>query len=133
MQIFALNQWTEAADPCGWIRESVEKAEEEGPAVSFNVDLQVLSNTGPPIRQHTPADVSPQQINSRGLLGLCSSRDDVPNPQETGGLREFRGLVGWGLWGGNILLETVGKEEVWDVKQSEGRPGARNKIWTVNR
>jgi hypothetical protein len=41
MQIFAPNQWTEGADPCGWIRERVEKAEEEGnplggPAVSIN-------------------------------------------------------------------------------------------------
>jgi hypothetical protein len=37
---------------------------------------------------------------------MCSSRDDAPNPQETGGSREFRGHVGWGLeasmwrWGG---------------------------------
>ena len=33
---------------------------------------------------------------SRGLQGLCSFRDDAPNPQETGGPREFRGQVGWG-------------------------------------
>ena len=30
MQIFAPNQWTEAADPPGWIRERLEEAEEEG-------------------------------------------------------------------------------------------------------
>jgi hypothetical protein len=30
---------------------------------------------------------------SRGLQGLCSFRDDAPNPQETGGPREFRGQV----------------------------------------
>jgi hypothetical protein len=28
MQIFTLNQWTEVGDPCGWIRERVEEAEE---------------------------------------------------------------------------------------------------------
>ena len=43
MQIFAPNQWTEAADPCGWIRGKVEEAEEEGnlvggPDVSINLD-----------------------------------------------------------------------------------------------
>jgi hypothetical protein len=37
---------------------------------------------------------------------VCSFRDDAPNPQETGGPREFRGQVGWALgasmwrWGG---------------------------------
>ena len=30
MQIFVPNQWTEAADPCGWIREKVEEPEDEG-------------------------------------------------------------------------------------------------------
>jgi hypothetical protein len=29
MQILTPNQWTEAADPCGWIREKLEKAEED--------------------------------------------------------------------------------------------------------
>jgi hypothetical protein len=42
MQIFTPNQWTEAADPCGWIREKLEEAEEKndpvgGPAVSINL------------------------------------------------------------------------------------------------
>ena len=40
------------------------------------------------------------------LLGLCSFRDDAPNPQETGGPRELEIR-----WGG---------EEVWDVKQVDG-------------
>jgi hypothetical protein len=31
----------------------------------------------------------------RGLPGLGSDREDSLNPQETGGPREFRGLVGW--------------------------------------
>jgi hypothetical protein len=55
------NQWTEAAEPCGLIREELKEAEEEGnpvgePAVSINLDPQELSDTGPPTRQHTPAD-----------------------------------------------------------------------------
>jgi hypothetical protein len=42
----------------------MEEAEEEGdsvggPAVSINLDPRHLSNTGPPNRQHTPADRSP--------------------------------------------------------------------------
>jgi hypothetical protein len=42
MQIFAPNQWTEAGDPCGRIREKLEEAEEEEapqgrPAVSTNL------------------------------------------------------------------------------------------------
>jgi hypothetical protein len=53
----------------------------------------------------------PQHTYSRGLPGLCSIRDDAPNPQETGGHREFRGQVGLGVEGG---------EEVWDVEQLEG-------------
>jgi hypothetical protein len=38
---------------------------------------------------------------------MDSIREDVPNPQETGGPREFRDLVGWG---GGILVETGGGE-----------------------
>jgi hypothetical protein len=30
MQIFTPNQWREAAEPCGGIREKLEEAEEEG-------------------------------------------------------------------------------------------------------
>jgi hypothetical protein len=30
MQKFVPNQWTEAADPCGWIREKLEEGEEVG-------------------------------------------------------------------------------------------------------
>ena len=45
-----------------------------------------------------------QHVYNRGLLGLGLVREDVPNPQETGDLREFRGQVGWrvgrryGMW-----------------------------------
>jgi hypothetical protein len=66
MQIFARNQWTAAADHCGWIRKKLKEAEEEddpvgGPTVSFNLDSQQwdLSDTGPPTRQYAPAHIRP--------------------------------------------------------------------------
>jgi hypothetical protein len=57
MQIFAPNQWTEAADPCCCTRERLEEAEKEdnpvrGPAISINLNPQDFSNIGPPTRQH---------------------------------------------------------------------------------
>ena len=57
-------------------------------------------------------------IQQRTGLGLC--REYPPTPQETGGPRVFVGLVagGWG-GGGDILMETGGREEVWDVEQLE--------------
>jgi hypothetical protein len=100
MQIFAPNQWTEAADPCGLIRERLEEDGEEGnpvggPQISINLEPRDLSNTGLPTRYHLPADMRPPTyIYSRGLLGLGSVKEDAPNPQETGGPRVFRGLVG---------------------------------------
>jgi hypothetical protein len=50
MQIFTPKQWTEAADSCDWIREKLEKSEEEdsplgGPQISINLgpwDSQTL-------------------------------------------------------------------------------------------
>jgi hypothetical protein len=42
-------------------------------------------------------------------------REDAPNPQETGGSREFRGLFWWGVGGGGILVEMEEVEEVWNV------------------
>jgi len=55
MQIFEPNQCNKAADTCGWIREKLEEAEEEGdpvggPAVSISLDPPDLSDTGPPTR-----------------------------------------------------------------------------------
>jgi hypothetical protein len=39
---------------------------------------------------------------------MDSVREDEPNPQETGGPREWGGgLVGWGWGGGDILLKMV--------------------------
>ena len=48
--------------------------------------------------------------------GLCSFKDNAPNPQKTGGSREFRGQV-------DIHMETRAGEEVWDMEQSECRGG----------
>ena len=64
MQIFPPNQWTEAAEPCGRIREKLEEAEAEGdpvggPAVSTNLDPQDLSDTETPAREHTSAHMRP--------------------------------------------------------------------------
>jgi hypothetical protein len=131
MQIFAPNQWTEAADPYGWFREGWKKLRRRvilkenhqsqliwTPKISQTVDHQTDS-----IHQLI---WGPQHTYSRGLLGLCSFRDDAPNPQETGGPREFRGQVG----GGTFTWRQGGGEEVWDVDQSEGGWGG-NKIWSV--
>jgi len=64
MQICAPNQWTEAAEPSGWIKEKLEEAEEEGNpvrglAVSINLEPWDLLDTGSPTRQHTPAEMRP--------------------------------------------------------------------------
>ena len=63
-QIFTPNQWTEAGDSCGWIREKLKEAQEYGypvgrPAVSTNRDSPDVSDTEPPTRQHTPVDMRP--------------------------------------------------------------------------
>jgi hypothetical protein len=55
------------------------------------------------------------------LPGLCSFRDDVPNPQETGGPREFRDQVGVG--GGSKHVETEGlvrRCEMWSSWRVDG-------------
>ena len=87
MQIFAPNQWSEYADPCGWISGNLEEAEEEGdpvggPAVSIKLDPQDLSDTGTPTRQHTLTDMKPpmhiqQRTSGLGLARRCTkpSRD----------------------------------------------------------
>ena len=55
MQIFIPNQWTEAGDPCGRIKEKIEELEKEGdligrPAVLTNLGPQDLSDTEPQTR-----------------------------------------------------------------------------------
>jgi hypothetical protein len=65
----------------------------------------------------------PQHTYSRGLPGLGSVREDAPNPQETGGPKEFRGLMQWG-WGVETSSWRQGAgEEVWGEELSEGGPG----------
>jgi hypothetical protein len=61
------------------MKEAEEKGDPiGGPTVSINLDPLDVSNTGPPNRQHTPADIrAPTHILSRGLPGLCSFRDDA--------------------------------------------------------
>jgi hypothetical protein len=125
MQILSPNQWTEAADPCFWIRDKLEEAEEKGypvggPAVSINLDYQIDS-----IHQLI---WGPQHTYSRGLPGLCSYRDDVPNPQETGGPREFRGQVGGGI---HIEMGGVGRRcGMWSRQRVDGG-GTGNGMWSV--
>jgi hypothetical protein len=63
----------------------------------------------------------PQHIHSRGLPGLGLFREDAPNPQEADGSRKFRGFMGWGMGGGDILMETEVHGE--DVEESKGGPG----------
>jgi hypothetical protein len=51
------NKWTEAGNPCRWIRERLDEVEEEDdpiqrPAVSANLNPWDLSDTEPPTRQH---------------------------------------------------------------------------------
>jgi hypothetical protein len=60
---------------------------------------------------------------SRGLPGLGLVREDVPNPEETGGPREFRDLEASEADWWNILVEIEGEEEVWNLEQLEGGSG----------
>ena len=80
MQIFAPNQWTETADPCGWISEELEEPEEGGdpvggPSVSINLDPRHLSDTLTPTRQHTTAGMRlPTHIQQRTAAAGFSQR-----------------------------------------------------------
>jgi hypothetical protein len=99
----------------------------------INLDPQDLSNTEPPTRQHTPADMRPPTHIEQRTAGSGSVRDDVPNPEETGGPREFRDQVGWEVGVGDILLETEGWERGMGCGtvggwSEEGHGG--NKIWS---
>jgi hypothetical protein len=134
------SQLSEVGDPCGWIRERLEAAEEMGdphredqqfqltqtPEISQTLSHQsgsihelVWAPQGPP----TPLTL----IYIRGLPGLTSVGEDIPNPWETWSPREWGGLVGLGLgWGGNALLETgVRKNELrnWRRAHREGYNG----------
>jgi hypothetical protein len=90
----------------GRLKEAEEKGNPvERPAVWINLD-------SPPkiswTLDHQTGSIhqliwGPQHTYSRGLPGLCSFRDDVPNPQETGGpgSLEVRWGGGWRHPGGD--------------------------------
>ena len=59
----------------------------------------------------------PQHTYNRGLMDLCSFRDDAPTPQETGCPREFTDQEG--VHDGDIHMETGHGEGIWDVEQLE--------------
>jgi hypothetical protein len=57
----------------------------------------------------------------------------VPNPQETGGSREFRDLFGSGIGVGTSLWRLGVGQEALDVGQSKGGQGRSDKIQSVNK
>ena len=70
----------------------------------------------------------PQHISSRGLQGLGSVREDAPNPEETGGPTEFRGLVGWGSGVEHPLGDTGSRHGMWNSQRVD-QDG--DKAWTI--
>ena len=67
--------------PCGWIRERLGEAEEDydfigRPEISTNLDPSDLSDTEPPNRKHTLADVRPPTYIERktAWFGLSERR-----------------------------------------------------------
>ena len=100
--LYPTNGQKEAADPCCWIRDSWKKLRRR--AILWEDHQSQLIWT-PEISQtldHRTDSIyqliwGPQYMYNRGLLDLFSFRDDAPNSQETGGLREFRDQVGWGM------------------------------------
>ena len=52
---------------------------------------------------------------------MCSFRDDAPNTQETGGPREFRGQVWWGVRASKWRLGEVGRRcGMWSSQRLDG-------------
>jgi hypothetical protein len=84
MLILTSNQWRKVRDPCGWIRESLEEAEEGGdpigrPAVSTNQylwDFWAINQAA-----YTSWFKAPTHT-------LASMSEDAPNPWEIWGHRE---------------------------------------------
>ena len=124
MQIFTTTQWIDAADPYCWTRDKLEEAKEGTLEEDQHFQLTWTPKTSE-TPDHQPGSIhqlkwGSQHTYSRGLLSLGSVREDAPNPQENGGPGSLE--VGKGR-GGDILMETGDREEVWDVEQSEGEPG----------
>ena len=69
-------------------------------------------------------------MHSRGLPGLCSFKDDAPNPQKTRGPREFRGQVGL-HWGHPCRDRGVGRKYgMWNSQRVDRRV---DKIWNIKK
>jgi hypothetical protein len=119
MQICVSNQWTKAADPCCWIREGWKQLRRRVTLEEGQQSQLIWTPEIPQTLDHQTDSIhqmiwGPQHTHRRGLPVLCSFRDDEPNPQKTGGPREFRG---WG-WGGGVGTSMWGQgsgEEACDV------------------
>jgi hypothetical protein len=142
MQIFTSNQWTEDDDFCGWTREKLEEAEEEGdpmerPAVLTNLNPHNLSDMEPPTRQHTQADMStPPHTHThtymRGPLVLDSVRASALNPWETWGLVEWGGVVVVGHPLGDVWWRQMGERRcgMWNSQRVDQEG---DKVWTAKK
>jgi hypothetical protein len=84
-QIFAPNQWTEAAEPCCWIRDQWKKLRRRA---NLGAPAQLIWTPEIcPTLDHPPGSIHqliwfPQHTYSRGIPGLCSFRDDAPNTRD---------------------------------------------------
>jgi len=126
---------------CGWIREKLEEAEEGGDsigrtAISTNPHPRDLSDTEPPTRQHTPADMRPQHIYSLqrsprsgfSQMHLTLKRLEAPGIEEvwwgegawvvTSSWR-CKGRGEYGMWNSQKVYPEGDK--VWTVKQIKNK------------
>jgi hypothetical protein len=96
--------------------KKLEEAKEEsnpveGPAISIKLDPRDLSDTMPPIRQHTPTDIKPSTYTAEDCQVWVQSEKmhlTFKRLETSGSLEAW-----WGEGGGrDILLETGGSEEV---------------------
>ena len=140
VQIFTPNQWTEAVDLCGWIREKLEETEEEGDPVGGSTDSITLDPGNSQTLNHQLGRMHQliwrhQHICSRRLPGLSSVREDASNPQETGDPREFRGLVEWRVREGDVgaFSWIQGLRRRYGTWNSQRVDQEGNKIWIVKR
>jgi hypothetical protein len=102
--------------PCCWIRERLKEALEKSDHHQTGSIHQLIWG--------------PEHTYSRGLPGLCSFRDDAPNPQEIGGPREFK--FSWSRrWGHPHGDRGLGRRyALWNSRKVDGR---RDKIWSIKK
>jgi hypothetical protein len=126
MQISTPNQSTEAADPCGWIREKLEETEEEGspvggPAVSINLYPEISQTLS-----HQPDSIhqvkwGPQHTKNRGLhwLGSEKMHQTLKRLEAPGSLEVWWGIRagdrGAGMW--NSRRVDWEGNKIWSVKK----------------